>query len=132
MSRSKNLFHLLLVLIFIGLLISFLPTAKAFAGSNPLPASDQEKIDTYIQSRMRKAHIPGLALGVVRDDQVVYLKGYGIAGPDGRAVTPQTPFIIGSSSKSFTALAVMQLVEEGKIDLDAPVTSYLPWFHTAD
>src|SRR5512138_2868748 len=81
---------------------------------------------------MRAAHIPGLALGVVRGDKVVYLKGYGIAGPDGRAVTPQTPFILGSSSKSFTALAVMQLVEAGKIDLDAPVTSYVPWFRTAD
>ena len=81
---------------------------------------------------MRIAHIPGLALGVVRGGEVVYLKGYGIAGPDGRAVTPQTPFILGSTSKSFTALAVMQLVEAGKIDLDAPVTSYLPWFRTAD
>ncbi len=54
---------------------------------------DQEKIDTYILSRMRAANIPGLALGVVRGDQVVYLKGYGIAGPNGRVVTPQTPFI---------------------------------------
>jgi hypothetical protein len=47
-------------------------------------------------------------------------------------VTPQTPFILGSTSKSFTALAIMQLVEAGKIDLDAPVTKYLPWFRTAD
>jgi CubicO group peptidase (beta-lactamase class C family) len=77
---------------------------------------------------MRAAHIPGLALGVVRGDQVVYLKGYGIAGPDGRSVRPQTPLILGSTSKSFTALAVMKLVEAGKIDLDAPVTKYLPWF----
>ncbi|MCB0123898.1 MAG: beta-lactamase family protein, partial [Caldilineaceae bacterium] len=53
-------------------------------------------------------------------------------GPDGRAVTPQTPFVLGSTSKSFTALAVMQLVEAGKIDLDAPVTKYLPWFRTRD
>jgi len=50
---------------------------------------DQEKIDTYILSRMRAANIPGLALGVVRGDQVVYLKGYGIAGPNGRVVTPR-------------------------------------------
>jgi len=47
-------------------------------------------------------------------------------------VTPQTPFIIGSLSKSFTALAVLQLVEAGQVDLDAPVTKYLPWFRTAD
>lgn len=132
MSRSKIVFHLLPVLIFVGLFFSYFPPANAFAGSDLLPTSDQEKIDAYIHSRMRIANIPGLALGVVRGDQVVYLKGYGIAGPDGRAVTPQTPFILGSSSKSFTALAVMQLVEAGRIDLDAPVTSYLPWFRTAD
>ncbi len=49
------------------------------------------------------------------------------AGP-----TPQTPFFIGSLTKSFTALAVMQLVEAGKIELDAPVQRYLPWFRVAD
>ena len=132
MNRSKTVLHLLPILILIALLLSLRPPAIALAGSTVLPSSDQDKIDAYIQSRMRIAKIPGLALGVVRGDQVVYLKGYGIAGPDGRVVTPQTPFIIGSSSKSFTALAVMQLVEAGKIDLDAPVTRYLPWFRTAD
>jgi len=101
-------------------------------GNFLLQPADQEKIDAYIQSRMRIANIPGLALGVIHGDQVVYLKGYGTAGPDGRAVTPQTPVILGSTSKSFTALAVMQLVEAGKIDLDTPVTTYLPWFRTAD
>lgn len=94
--------------------------------------SQQDQIDAYIGEWMRAANIPGLALGVVKDGQIVYLKGYGVAGPDGRAVTPQTPLILGSTSKSFTALAVMQLVEAGKIDLDAPVTTYLPWFRTAD
>jgi CubicO group peptidase (beta-lactamase class C family) len=124
--------HLFPILILVGLLFSFRPAANALAGRDLHSTSVQEKIDAYLQSRMRIANIPGLALGVVSGDQVVYLKGYGIAGPDGRAVTPQTPFIIGSSSKSFTALAVMQLVEAGQIDLDAPVTSYLPWFRTAD
>src|SRR5690606_23471813 len=98
----------------------------------PLPQVDQDRIDAYIQSRMQTANIPGLALGVVYGDEVVYLKGYGIAAPDGRLVTPQTPFILGSTSKSFTALAVMQLVEAGRIDLDVPVTTYLPWLRTSD
>jgi CubicO group peptidase (beta-lactamase class C family) len=132
MNLSKIVSHLLPVLIFIGLLFALLPAASASPGSDLLPANDQERIDTYIQSRMRSSRIPGLALGVVRGDQVVYLKGYGIAGQDGRAVTPQTPFILGSSTKSFTALAVMQLVEAGKIDLNAPVTKYIPWFRTSD
>lgn len=122
----------LLAPLFMSLLVKALPVQSAFAGEAGLPQSEQDQIDAYIRSRMRTANIPGLALGVVRGDQIVYLQGYGIAGPDGRGVTPQTPFIIGSLSKSFTALAVMQLVEAGRIDLDAPVTTYLPWFHTAD
>jgi CubicO group peptidase (beta-lactamase class C family) len=60
------------------------------------------------------------------------LKGFGIADPSGRPVTPQTPFIIGSTTKSMTAVAVMQLVEAGKLELDAPVQRYLPWFRVAD
>lgn len=91
---------------------------------------DEDSVDAYIRASMHTAHIPGLALGVVHGDHVAYLKGFGIAGPDGRPVTSQTPFILGSTSKSFTALAVMQLVEAGRIDLDAPVTRYLPWFRT--
>jgi CubicO group peptidase (beta-lactamase class C family) len=128
MSYTKSFSALLTLLILIGLP----PVSVASAQSFPLQQVDEDKIDAYIQSRMETANIPGLALGVVYGDQVVYLKGYGIAGPDGRAVTPRTPFILGSTSKSFTALAVMQLVEAGKIDLDAPVTTYLPWFRTSN
>lgn len=113
-------------------LLSAPVAARSAATDFPARAGDQAAIDAYIEARMRAARIPGLALGVVRGDQVVYLQGYGVAGPDGRAVTPQTPFILGSTSKSITALAVMQLVEAGAIDLDAPVTAYLPWFRTAD
>ncbi|HMB25193.1 MAG TPA: serine hydrolase domain-containing protein, partial [Anaerolineales bacterium] len=58
-------------------------------------------------------------------------KGYGEAMP-GKPVTPQTQFYIGSVTKGFTALAVMQLVEEGKLELDAPVQKYLPWFKVTD
>jgi len=128
----KRTFALLATVSLIGLLFAALPVHFASAQSFPLQQIDKERIDAYIQARMEAASIPGLALGVVYGDQVVYLKGYGIAGPDGRAVTAQTPFILGSTSKSFTALAIMQLVEAGKIDLDAPVTTYLPWFRTGD
>jgi len=89
-------------------------------------APDFAAIDTYIESQMRDLRIPGLALGIVQGDQIVHLKGFGVADPSGRAVTPQTPFHIASISKSFTALAVMQLVEAGKLDLDAPVQRYRP------
>ncbi|MGZ3603256.1 MAG: serine hydrolase domain-containing protein, partial [Ktedonobacterales bacterium] len=93
---------------------------------------DFNAVDDYITARMETAHIPGLSVAIVKGDQIVYLKGYGQADSSGRQVTPQTPFIIGSISKTFTALAVMQLVESGKVELDAPVQRYLPWFRVAD
>jgi len=81
---------------------------------------------------MSATAMPGLALAIVKGDDVVYLKGYGRADRSGRPVTPQTPFVIGSITKPFTALGIMQLVEAGKVDLDAPVQRYLPWFRVAD
>ena len=93
---------------------------------------DFKAVDDYLTAQMETAHIPGLSVAIVQGDQIVYLKGYGQADASGHSVTPQTPFIIGSISKTFTALAVMQLVEAGKVELDAPVQRYLPWFRVAD
>jgi len=108
----------------------------ATAGAAPSPTTlagpDFAAIDAYVDTQMREQRLPGLALGIVQGDQIVHLKGFGIADPSGRPVTPQTPFMIGSVTKSFTALAIMQLVEQGEVDLDAPVQRYLPWFRVAD
>ena len=93
---------------------------------------DFEAIDAYVQERMQDMRIPGMALGIVKGDEIVHLEGFGDADDSGREVTPETPFKIGSMSKSFTALAIMQLVEDGKVDLDAPVQRYIPWFRVAD
>ena len=103
-------------------------TAALSATTGP----DFEAIDRFVETEMEAQGIPGLALGIVHGDQIVHLGGFGLADPAGRAVTPQTPFILGSTTKSFTALAVMQLVEAGKIELDAPVQRYIPWFRVAD
>ena len=89
-------------------------------------------IERFVQDEMAAQRIPGLALGIVEGDRVRYTRGFGTADDSGREVTPQTPFIIGSVAKSFTALAVMQLVEANKIELAAPVQRYLPWFRVAD
>ena len=82
--------------------------------------------------QMHRLNIPGVSLAIVEGDKIVHLRGFGQARPGGEAPSPQTPFFIGSLTKSFTALAVMQLVEAGKIELDAPVQRYLPWFRVAD
>jgi len=84
------------------------------------------EVDTYIAREMKRQRLPGLALGIVQGDRILYLKGYGQADSSGRPVTPETPFGIGSIGKSITAMAVLQLVEEGKIDLDAPIQRYIP------
>jgi CubicO group peptidase (beta-lactamase class C family) len=89
---------------------------------------DTAGIDAYIASVMAADRIPGLALAIVHDDRVVYMQGYGTTGVNDTAITPNTAFQLGSMSKSFTALAIMQLVESGSIDLDAPVRHYLPDF----
>ena len=91
-----------------------------------------DEIDAYITTKMEELDIPGAAFVIVQGDQIVHMKGFGVADAAGRPVTPQTPFFTGSTGKSFTALAVMQLVEAGKVELDAPVRSYLPWFRVAD
>jgi CubicO group peptidase (beta-lactamase class C family) len=95
-------------------------------------APDFAQIDAYVQAQMQDARIPGLAVAITHGDQVAHLHGFGAADSTGRSVTPQTPFLLGSTTKSFTALAIMQLVEAGKLDLDAPVQRYLPWFRVAD
>jgi CubicO group peptidase (beta-lactamase class C family) len=107
------------------------PTSASYADP-PAASPDFAAIDAYIAQEMRDVRIPGLALGIVHNDEIAHLRGFGRADPAGTVVTPQTPFILASASKSFTALAIMQLVEEGKVDLDAPVTRYLPSFSVRD
>ena len=89
-------------------------------------------IEAYIKQQMQRLRIPGLVMAIVEGDQIVHQRGFGRAHPGGAPPTPQTPFMIGSLSKSITALAILQLVEGGKIELDAPVQRYLPWFRVAD
>jgi CubicO group peptidase (beta-lactamase class C family) len=95
------------------------------------PSAPADAIDRFVQAWRAANGVPGLALAVTRNAQVVHLRGYGDAG-DGRPVTPDTQFLVASLSKSFTALAVLQLAEAGHIDLDTPVAAYLPGFTVAD
>ncbi len=127
-SARRSKAHLYRVMATCGLL------SLLALGVSPLPAHafsqrqtpDFAGIDRYVIAQMQEAHIPGLALGIV------HLRGFGVANPAGQPVTPQTPFILGSLSKSFTAVAIMQLIAAGKMQLDAPVQRYLPWFRVAD
>jgi CubicO group peptidase (beta-lactamase class C family) len=97
----------------------------------PQPSVPTGAIDQFVQGWMAANGVPGLAVAVTRDTRIVHLRGYGGAG-NGRPVTPDTQFLVASLSKSFTALAVLQLVEDGRVKLDAPVAAYLPGFTVAD
>ena len=102
--------------------------AEDFTSDEPQQVQDIDiaAVDAYLEKAMVVAHIPGLALGIVRNDRIVHLRGFGTADPTGRPVTPQTPFALGSVSKSFTALAVTQLIEAGRLELDSPVQTQSP------
>jgi CubicO group peptidase (beta-lactamase class C family) len=90
-------------------------------------------IDGYVRERMAAWSIPGLSFALVEDGQVSLTRGYGLADrAQQRPLTPQTPVALGSVTKPVTATAIMQLVEAGAVELDAPVTRYLPWFTLDD
>lgn len=89
--------------------------------------------DEYVHRAVEDWDVPGLAVAVVKDGELVFSQGYGVrtlAG-DGRA-DPQTLFAIGSTTKAMTAAALGMLVDEGKISWDDPVTDHLPWFELHD
>ena len=112
--------------------------ASVATASEPLEPPDPtdpaviERIDGFLQDELRDAGIPGLAVAIVADGKVVHVRGFGVADETGRPVTPDTPFQLASVSKAFTATAIMQLVARGDVELDAPVTTYLPWFRVGD
>jgi CubicO group peptidase (beta-lactamase class C family) len=90
-------------------------------------------LDAYVEQALKTWKVPGAALAVVRNDSVIYARGYGVRelGKPER-VTERTLFAIGSSSKAFTAAGLAMLVDEGKVSWDAPAATYLPGFQLFD
>ncbi len=90
-------------------------------------ATALQKLAEY---EVTEKHLPGLSIALVDDQQIVWARGFGFADPDRKsAATAETVYRVGSVSKLFTDIAIMQLVERGQLDLDASVTKYLPNFH---
>lgn len=93
------------------------------------PASPPPGFDAYVASVMKQFEVPGMGIAIVKDGQVVLARGYGVrrlGSPE--KVDADTRFGIASNTKAFTALALGMLVEEGKLEWDAPVVNYLPQF----
>ncbi|QBD80780.1 serine hydrolase [Ktedonosporobacter rubrisoli] len=99
-------------------------------------ASSAELLQGYaedVQAFLEEWKIPGAAIGVVKDDEVIFASGFGQRDREqGLAVTPQTVFPIASCTKAFVAMALAILVDEGKLEWDKPVRDYLPDFKLAD
>jgi CubicO group peptidase (beta-lactamase class C family) len=94
---------------------------------------DTDKLDTVLREIVADWGIPGLGLGIVEEDAIVFARGYGTQNLDtGAPVTPDSIFCVGSVTKCFVATAVMRLVEQGAVELDAPVVRYLPYFRIDD
>lgn len=101
----------------------------------PLPSSAIEqkhtlsRIEQYLQQAVPQLGAPGVAVALVHEGDIVYSNVWGSTS-DGTPVTLDTPFLIGSISKPVTALAIRQLVMDGAVDLNAPISLYLPDFRT--
>jgi CubicO group peptidase (beta-lactamase class C family)/D-alanyl-D-alanine dipeptidase len=83
----------------------------------------------FIQREMSEKGLPALSIAVVDDQEIVWAQGFGMADPKIRKpATAETVYRVGSVSKLFTDIAIMQLVERGELNLDVPITNYLPEF----
>ena len=110
---------------FLTLFLVFLASVSGLAQTAQMPQID--KVDEYIQTEMKKRHIPSLALAVTQNGKVVKQKAYGLANVELNVpATPETLYQIASTTKTFTAAAILKLVEEGKLSLDDSVAKWLP------
>lgn len=125
MKRLRS--RILVILIFL-LALEGISMAAAEA-SIPSYSGMEQDIEQYIEKYMEKGHIPGLSVVIVEGDKTVMSRGFGYSDAVAkRQVTPDTLFELGSTSKAFTALAILQLEDKGSLSLSDPVTRYIPWF----
>jgi CubicO group peptidase (beta-lactamase class C family) len=108
------------------------PTPAPTPTPSPEPGSLEARLDLLVnqlEQQRQRLHIPGMAIAIVKDDEVVLAHGFGMANLEAETpVTPETIFAIGSSTKAFTSTLVGMLVDEGKMSWDDPITDYLPYF----
>ena len=103
------------------------------SGQAITPSKEFLEIETFLQSLIDTGNVPGISIAVTRGQQIAYSKSFGVTNlQTKKKLAPYHTFHIASISKTFTATAVMQLVESGKIDLNAPLISYLPYFKMND
>ena len=106
-------------------------TLASFVSASEKPTLEQrlEKLAESLEAARKHAHIPGMSIAIVKDDQVVWTRGFGLADVAAeRPADETTIYAIGSTTKAFTATLIGMLADEGKASWDDPVTKYLPYF----
>lgn len=104
-------------------------SAQTAAAASGLPAEKVKQIEALVSAEMERQKIPGLSVAVVTDARVRWSNGYGLADVENNVpAKAATVYRLASVSKTITAVAVMQLAERGRVDLDAPVQKYCPAF----
>jgi CubicO group peptidase (beta-lactamase class C family) len=127
--HSKILLFCLISILIFGLSPAQSQVSQA-AATTPDITSIIEKYRQEIPQRMQQENIPGLSIAIVDDQGILWAEGFGYTDWNRRTpVSPDTLFSIQSMSKSFTATAAMFAAQDGLVDLDAPITDYLPDFH---
>ena len=122
------------IIICLSIGVSFTSAQEPSRSPEPLKAtsSSTTAIDDYIQDRMRKSHIPGVSIAIIHDGKVVLARGYGMANVElSVPATENTVYQLASVTKTFTATAIMMLVQEGKLGLDDKINALLPDLPTA-
>ena len=103
------------------------------AGAQKGPAPDWAAFDRYVAQAAHDWHVPALAIAVVKDDSLVFAKGYGVLEiGKNQAANEHTRFAIGSTTKAMTSASLAMLVDEGKVRWDAHVTDYIPELQLSD
>lgn len=114
------------------LLMFFVVCFNTVSAEEAVP-EELKGLDQYVDQLMKEWKAPGVAVGIVKDNKLIYKKGFGYTGLDKKhKVTPETIFAIGSNTKSFTGTALGILADEGKLDWDKPVKEYMPEFGLSD
>lgn len=121
----KGIFIILITLI----LVCFALSKTHPVLENSEVASSIKLLESWIEAQMDYRKIPGISLGIVLDQELIYTRGFGYSDLDKKTpVTHKTIYRIASITKTFTVTAIMQLRDQGKLHLDDPIERYLPWF----
>ncbi|MDR1001854.1 MAG: beta-lactamase family protein [Oscillospiraceae bacterium] len=117
---ASGLAILLLTLLAVSVTADELSTANTANTASAIGGTSAEELEQFIQTEFAKTHIPGMSVSIVDADSTLFTGTYG------NVSDTRTSFILGSITKSFTAVAIMQLAEQGLVDVNSPFVTYLP------